>query len=389
MTDTENSAHMGHIAVTDYQPPPGAASPPAPKPPRYKGGAIAALIAAALFIGAISGAVAATLIDDPAPVVSAGPPVAEQAEPALQATLPATALDPAAVGATVIPSVVAVEVGSTRDGEFLKTASGSGVVFDNEHIVTNNHVIAGATAVQVVLSDGRVYPAEVVGSDAITDVAVLSVTAADLEPLALGSTDSLAVGMPAIAVGSPLGLEGGPSLSVGVISALGREVQTTPEVILYGMIQTDAPITNGSSGGALVDRNGALIGITTAVGASQLGIEGIGFATPIEIVEKIVNDILETGSASHALLGILGSTAYESIGNDGIAPIGVTVEDVTPNSAAQGAGIEKGQVITAADGAPVRTMDELITVLRLYRGGETVILDFANAESVTLQLGTR
>jgi putative serine protease PepD len=155
------------------------------------------------------------------------------------------------------------------------------------------------------------------------------------------------------------------------------------------MIQTDAPITNGSSGGALVDRNGALIGITTAVGASQLGIEGIGFATPIEIVQRVADDIIETGEASHALLGIVGNTAYESIGDQGVAPIGVAIEEVTPDSAAAGAGVREGLVITAADGVPIRTMDELITLLRHYGAGDTVTLDFVDADSITLELGAR
>jgi hypothetical protein len=129
------------------------------------------------------------------------------------------------------------------------------------------------------------------------------------------------------------------------------------------MIQTDAPITNGWSGGALVDSNGKLIGITTAIGASQLGIEGIGFATPIEIVERVAIEIIDTGSASHALLGILGSTSYESIADSGVMPVGVTVEEVTESSSAAVAGIAVGQVITSVDGVPVRTMDELITAL--------------------------
>jgi S1-C subfamily serine protease len=356
-----------------------------PRPPRRKRSRAPIAVVVALLIGVVAGAGATQLLDEPAPAVVAEP----APTPPTALTSDLTGVDPAAVGVTVIPSVVAVEVGSTQDGAFIQSASGSGVVFDASHIITNHHVVEGSTAVQVVLSDGRVYQAEVVGSDPLTDVAVLSVATPDLVPIALGSTETLAVGSPAIAVGSPLGLDGGPSLSVGVISALGREVQTGPEVVLFGMIQTDAPITNGSSGGALVDGGGALIGITTAVGASQLGIEGIGFATPIEIVERVVTDIIETGSASHARLGILGSTAYESLGNDGVAPIGVTVEEVIPGSAAAGAGIRVGQVITAADGVPILTMDELITFLRHYGAGDTVTIEFTDAASLTLQLGAR
>ncbi len=369
-------------------------SSPPPQPPRRWGWAALALVAA-LLIGALSGGAAAVLVLD-------NQESGEPATPAVTTTLPATtapetnqaplvtaAFDPVAVGEAVIPSVVAVEVGSLQNGEFVKTASGSGVVYDGRHIVTNNHVVEGASAVQVVLSDGRVYEAAVVGTDPVTDVAVLDVAAPDLIPITLGSIDELAIGAPSVAVGSPLGLDGGPSLSVGVISAFGREVQTGPEDFLFGMLQTDAPITNGSSGGALVDQRGALIGITTAVGASQLGIEGIGFATPIEIVARVADDIIATGEASHALLGILGSTAYEPIDEEGVAPIGVTVEEVTPGSAADGAGITVGQVITAIDGIQVRTMSQMLGAMRHYGAGDTATLSFAAAPSLTLQLGAR
>ncbi len=371
--------------------PPGTKAPLGSEPPRRRKGGWIAVVAVALVVGALSGASAAVLIDDEpaAPVVIEVPVAAEPVSPSDTGAPTILGVDPAAVGATVIPSIVTVQVGSTQNGEFVATRSGSGVVFDPSHIITNHHVIDGATAVKVVLSDGRVYDAEIVGSDPITDVGVLELETTDLVPLALGAADTLTVGMPAIAVGSPLGLDGGPSLSVGVISALGREVQTGPEVVLFGMIQTDAPITNGSSGGALVDSNGKLIGITTAIGASQLGIEGIGFATPIEIVERVANEIIDTGSASHALLGILGSTSYESIADSGVMPVGVTVEEVTESSSAAVAGIAVGQVITSVDGVPVRTMDELITALRHYSAGETVTVQLTDGGTVTLELGAR
>lgn len=371
--------------------PPGTKAPLRSEPPRKKKGGWIGVVAASLVVGGLSGAAAAVLIDDEpaAPVVIEVPATAEPVAPSNTDVPTFLGVDPAAVGATVIPSIVTVQVGSIQNGEFVPTASGSGVAFDPSHIITNHHVIDGATAVRVVLSDGRVYDAEIVGSDPITDVGVLVLETTDLDPLTLGATDTLTVGMPAIAVGSPLGLDGGPSLSVGVISALGREVRTGPDVVLFGMIQTDAPITNGSSGGALVDANGRLIGITTAVGASQLGIEGIGFATPIEIVERVATEIIETGSASHALLGILGSTAFEQISESGVMPVGVTVEEVTESSSAAIAGIVVGQVITSVDGVPVRTMDELITALRHYSAGETVTIELTDGGMVTLQLGTR
>lgn len=130
------------------------------------------------------------------------------------------------------------------------------------------------------------------------------------------------------------------------------------------MIQTDAPITSGSSGGSLVDETGALIGITTAVGVSNIGVEGIGFATPVEIVERVTSELIATGTASHGLLGISGATAYDETGDGGFVPVGVRVQSVSPDSPAEISGIAVEDVITAVNDSPVLTMDELITALR-------------------------
>jgi putative serine protease PepD len=155
------------------------------------------------------------------------------------------------------------------------------------------------------------------------------------------------------------------------------------------MIQTDAPITSGSSGGSLVDADGALIGITTAVGVSNIGVEGIGFATPVEIVERVTNEIIATGSVSHALLGITGDTAYDSTEDGGSVPVGVNVREVTPGSAADAAGIVVGDVITAVDGIDVLTMDELITALRRVGGGESITVSLSNGQIVTTTVASR
>jgi S1-C subfamily serine protease len=308
------------------------------------------------------------------------------AAPATAAAAPNTA----EVGAAVIPSIVTVEVGSTSNGSFIPNGSGSGVILDTSgNIATNDHVVAGGNQIRVILSDGRIYDADLIGTDPLTDLAVLNIAANDLSPIALGSTDELTIGTPAIAVGSPLGLEGGPSLSVGVVSALGREVQTGPETILYGMIQTDAPITSGSSGGSLVNTDGALIGITTAVGVSNIGVEGIGFATPVEIVERVTAEIIATGSVSHALLGITGDTAYDTTEDGGSAPVGVNVREVTPASAADAAGVSVGDVITAVDGTDVLTMDELITALRHVGAGDVVTVSLSDGRTVTVTLAPR
>jgi putative serine protease PepD len=336
--------------------------------------------------------------DEPTPVEAAAAVVIETPESAIPSIeIPlmteGTVVDPAAVGATVIPSVVTVEVGSAGPDGFLAQGSGSGVILDTAgHIATNDHVAEIANDHQVILSDGRVYAADLIGTDPLTDLAVLKITATDLVPIEFGAADELTVGEPAVAVGSPLGLEGGPSLTVGVVSAFGRQVQTGADSVLFGMLQTDAPITSGSSGGALVDSAGRLIGITTAVGVSEVGIEGIGFATPVELVARVVDELIAEGAIQHAFLGITGETAFDAIGTEGKSPIGVVVLTVEPGSAAAIAGLEAGDVITTVDGETIRTMDELISMLRRYSAGQetTLVIDRAGtADTVVVALGIR
>lgn len=302
-------------------------------------------------------------------------------------------VDPAAVGTTVIPSVVTVEVGVAGADGFAPRGTGSGVILDTSgHIATNDHVAAIADDHQVILSDGRVYPAELVGTDPLTDLAVLKINASDLTPIEFGEADELAVGEPAVAVGSPLGLEGGPSLTVGVVSAFGRQVQTSADSVLFGMLQTDAPITSGSSGGALVDSAGRLIGITTAVGVSEVGIEGIGFATPVELVARVVDELIAEGSIEHAFLGITGETTYDSLGDEGKSPIGVVVSTVEAGSGAAMAGLSAGDIITTVDGRTISTMDELISLLRRFKAGQETVLDIersGSSQEIVVVLGVR
>jgi S1-C subfamily serine protease len=254
--------------------------------------------------------------------------------------------------------------------------SGSGVIIDSSgYIVTNDHVAGDAESIRVVLSDGRIYEATLIGTDPVTDLAVLDIDAENLTAVDFGSTDGMQVGDTAIAIGNPLGLDGGPSLTVGVLSAFGREVRTSATSVLYGMLQTDAPITQGSSGGALVDGAGRLIGITTAVGVSEVGIEGIGFATPIEIVQRVVADIVDSGAVAHGLLGINGSTDFVDLADGGSRPTGVVIDAIEAGSAADSAGLRLGDVITAVEGTGVDTMDELISVLRRLGADDLVVVE--------------
>jgi serine protease Do len=249
--------------------------------------------------------------------------------------------------------------------------------------------VSAGTSYEVVLADGRVYPAEVVGTNSATDLAVLKITADDLQPIAIGSSDALSVGDPAVAVGSPLGLDGGPSLTVGVISAFGREVQTDSSTFLYGMLQTDAPITSGSSGGALVNAEGRLVGITTAVGVSSVGVEGIGFATPVEIVARVADEIIATGEASSPFLGIWTESVLEATADGGSIPLGIAVTQVDAQSAAATAGVVEGDIIAALNGIEVRTFNDLVAALRRYSAGDTIDVTLASGTVLEVVLGQR
>lgn len=299
-----------------------------------------------------------------------------------------------AVGRKVVPSIVTVEVGAAGGAEFRPFASGSGVVLTADGlIVTNNHVIEDAEALRVVFQDGRMYPALLVGTDAITDLAVIEIVADNLVAIDIGSTDDLQIGETTIAVGNPLGLDGGASLTVGVLSAFNRRVDLGIDEQLFGMLQTDAPITQGSSGGALVDSQGRLIGITTAIGVSSAGAEGIGFATPVELVTRITDEIIETGRVRHAFLGVNGESYIEE-GPDGVMrPAGALVAGfVGDPSAAENGGLEVGDRIVSVNGDEIRTMQDLIIALRLFRVGDVIVFDIERGDeliSADVTLGER
>ncbi|GMQ86369.1 MAG: trypsin-like peptidase domain-containing protein [Acidimicrobiia bacterium] len=279
-----------------------------------------------------------------------------------------------AVWEKVFPSVVTVEVGTLGENdEIVITASGSGVALEGGYIATNEHVIEGSDVAQIVLQDGRIYEATLVGSDPYTDLAVLAVDAEDLVPVEIGSTSNLAIGQVTIAIGNPLGQVGGASLTVGVLSALSRQVNFDDDSSLFGMLQTDAPITSGSSGGALVDEQGRLIGITTAIGLGDGGAEGIGYAIPVDLVSRVTDELIDSGTVHHAFLGILGGD-FVAVADDGaLAPSGALVIEVTPADGAAGrAGFLEGDVIVATDAVEIQTMQDLVIQLRLFRVDDTI-----------------
>lgn len=308
----------------------------------------------------------------PAPVLTAPP------QGTIPAPLFADEVSVRSVAAIVVPSTVAVEIDS-----FLTGGSGSGVVYGEDgYIITNHHVVDGAGSVFVVFADGARFPAEIIGSDPVTDIGVLLVERQGLTPIGIGSSASLSIGEPTVAVGNPLGLEGGPTVTAGVISALDRTLGAPGTETLYGLVQTDAPIAPGSSGGALVDSRGSLIGITTAIAVSDVGPADLGFAVPIDIAVGVANDLIETGEVNHAQLGITGQTAWaQDTGAE--FPVGVLVENVSSGSAYEQAGGQVNDVIVAIDGHEVETIQGLLSRLRRLRAEQVVPVRILRGDATT------
>jgi S1-C subfamily serine protease len=254
-------------------------------------------------------------------------------------------------------------------------SSGSGVLFRSDgHVMTNFHVVDGADSVKVVIDSGRELSAKVLGSDPETDVTVLKIDGGPFPVASLGTAADLRVGQSAIAIGSPLGLAGGPSVTVGVVSALHRRLDTRVGPPLLDMIQTDAPISPGSSGGALLDGGGAVIGLTTAVATSD-GAQGLGFATPIDVARLSAEQLIGTGKVEHVWIGIEGTdidpTTAKELDVDG----GALVRKVVKDSPADKAGVVARDVIVGVDGHSVNTMGSLVVVLRGRRPGDHVALE--------------
>lgn len=273
-----------------------------------------------------------------------------------------------AVAERLSPAIVRLDV-ERDDG----TATGSGVLFrDDGLLLTSAHVVAGSLGISVLLTDGRRLDGELLGADELTDVALVDVDGMGFPVAVLGTAEGLEVGAPTIAIGSPLGLAGGPSVTTGVISALDRRVESVGGEPLHGMIQTDAPIAPGSSGGALVDASGAVIGITTAV-ANQAG-GRFGFATPIDLAHRVAEHLLRTGRMVHGWLGVegadLSAAQARQLGVDG----GALVRAVAPGSPAEAAGIEPDDVITEVDDEAIDSISALVLALRDLGPGDTVVL---------------
>jgi S1-C subfamily serine protease len=275
------------------------------------------------------------------------------------------------VAERVRPSIAQVRV-TTGAGP----VNGSGVMLRSDgHVVTNWHLVGQAQTIKVVMANGKELPGHLVGTDRDTDLAILKVDGGPYPAATLGSAAALKLGQRAIALGSPLDLAGGPSVTVGVVSALHRQVEVREGVPLLDMIQTDAPISPGSSGGALLDRTGAVIGITTAVAVDGGATEGLGFATPIETARLVGDQLIANGRFIHVWLGIEGSDI-----DGGTAALlgvesGALVDKVMPGGPAEGAGLAARDVIVGIEDKLVPSMGALVVNLRGRPPGEVVVLD--------------
>ena len=257
-------------------------------------------------------------------------------------------------------------------------AAGSGVIVDAQHgyILTANHVVAQVASAQVTTKDGRRFVAKLVGRDPGTDVAVLRMSeAAGLRAIPMGDSDALQVGDFVLAIGNPFGL--GQTVTSGIVSALGRTGLAKQGY--EDFIQTDAPINPGNSGGALVDLRGQLVGINTAILSPGGGNIGIGFAVPINMARRVMEQIVQTGEVRRGRIGVIVQdlAAHASQSRDATLPEGAVIAGVAPGSPAEQAGIQKGDIVVAVDGRPIRSATQLRNSVGLTPVGHRIQLTIA------------
>jgi putative serine protease PepD len=387
--------------------PPGSTPPPgrhdderAPRPRR----GVALLSAVALAAGLVGGGAGAALtasLDDSNPSSASNGPTTGTSLDSSGTSTDTTAPDGSveAVAAQVLPSVVSIEVATSQGG-----GEGSGIVLSSDGLIlTNNHVVADAAnggQITVTTNDGTTADATIVGRDPVTDLAVIRAHGVSgLKKASLGSSADVDPGEQVVAIGSPLGLQG--TVTSGIISALNRPVRTgdasgTESVsTVIDALQTDAAINPGNSGGPLVNLKGEVIGINSAIASlgsslgGQSGSIGLGFAIPIDQARRIATQLIETGSATHAQLGVSvrdASTTGSQVFSDGAA-----VGQVTAGGAAEKAGLQDGDIITKVGSRPVDSADALIAAIRSHQPGDRVTLTYVRSGStktVTVTLGS-
>ncbi|OMC35486.1 peptidase S1 [Mycobacterium sp. GA-1841] len=373
---------------------------PIPAKKRSRAGLVAGALAVAVVSAGIGGGVATLVHDDHPRLGTQGIGAAP--------TVPAAALPPGSVeqvAAKVVPSVVKLETDLGRASE-----EGSGIILTADGLIlTNNHVVQAAAKpgtpalppgappaaaqTKVTFSDGTTKPFTVVGTDPSSDIAVVRAQdVSNLTPITLGSSGNLRVGQDVVAIGSPLGLEG--TVTTGIISALNRPVaaggDTRNQNTVLDAIQTDAAINPGNSGGALVNMNGELVGINSAIATmggdspqAQSGSIGLGFAIPVDQAKRIADELIQSGTASHASLGV-------QVSNDRTTD-GAKIVEVTNGGAAAAAGLPSGVVVTKVDDRVIGSADALVAAVRSKAPGDKVTLTFLDqggkAQTVEVTLG--
>jgi putative serine protease PepD len=356
---------------------------PIPAPAPQKRSRAGRLTVGALAIAVVSAGIGggvATLVQPGRPALSSTSSGAMQGEPA--ASLPAGSVEQ--VAAKVVPSVVKLETDMGRQSE-----EGSGIILSTDGLIlTNNHVVAaanggpggpaGGVQTKITFANGATTTFKVVGTDPSSDIAVVQAEGATgLTPITLGSSGNLRVGQDVVAIGSPLGLEG--TVTTGIVSALNRPVAAGGDAqnqnTVLDAIQTDAAINPGNSGGALVNMNGELVGVNSAIATlggdsaqSQSGSIGLGFAIPVDQAKRIADELIQSGTASHASLGV-------QVGNDAGVD-GAKIVDVTPGGAASAAGMPSGVVVTKVDDRPINSADALVAAVRSRAPGDKVTLTY-------------
>jgi putative serine protease PepD len=339
---------------------------------------IAALVGAAM-LGAAGAVGLWEAVDDDGRVATATTTVERSAQERASAS---SGLTTGEIYRRAAPGVVEISAGGDEpfDGG---GATGTGFVIDDEgHIITNHHVVAGSESVEVTFSNGEEARARVVGSDASTDIALLELEDAsrELSPLELDSSESLRIGDPVVAIGSPFGLQG--TVTAGIVSALDREIQAPDGFTIDGAIQTDAALNSGNSGGPLLDSRGRVVGVNSQIESRTGGNVGIGYAVPIDTARRVVDQLLEDGQVQHAYLGVRLEEAAD----------GVRLAEVVPGAPADDAGLEDGDVVTEAGGEAVESVADLRAAVSARQPGETLTLEIrrdGDPRTVQVELAER
>ncbi|MGE3288347.1 MAG: S1C family serine protease [Pseudonocardia sp.] len=361
--------------------PPSSGRTPAPSGSSVRGRTLVIGLVAGLLGGLLGGVVGHQLAEGGGSVGVLASPI-----PAAGNDVPPGAVE--AVAARLLPSVVQIRVRSGSGG-----GEGSGMILSTDGLVlTNNHVVdeaAGGATLTAVFQDGRTAPAQIVGRDPSSDIAVIRVQGVSgLTPIELGNSDAVRVGQQVVAIGSPLGLGG--SVTSGIISAVDRAVNVGPQIgatdsTVLNALQTDAAINPGNSGGPLVDMQGHVIGVNSAIattGGAEGGSIGVGFSIPINQAHRVAKELEATGVATRAVLGVSVAARDDGEGN------GAVVGQVTPGGPAQLAGIVDGEVITRVDDRVITNGDELVAAIRDHAPGDQVTL-VVNGRIVQVTLGSK